>query len=289
MTDVIIRSQFVLDMDMAGVTPTPAFVYSGPGDAVPGALGWWGIRAYSNAIATAITNVINLRRDSDNATKDFTVLANGDLDVASISSWQVAAGAANLWVTALYDQSGSGTTLSQNTAANQLSFTLGGTAKTSYMVFPNNTYVFGGSYTVSLPYSLVGDVTTAGTSGANPILGFSNFGGTGDVIGYYNPFGSGIMQDSAGANIFAGGAGALVGVFTGTSAAFLNANGTVATGTVGVAVASWSMIFGGKIVGVGDGQNNHAHEGGVWASALTSGTSGTAQALVTNARNYWGY
>jgi hypothetical protein len=98
-------------------TPTAVIPYTGPGDVVSGASAWWGFRAYSQLKAG--TAAINLRRDSDNATSDFSTLANGNLDIASITTW---ASGANLFVTKLYDQTGNGFDVAQATAAHQPTF-----------------------------------------------------------------------------------------------------------------------------------------------------------------------
>lgn len=95
-------------------TPPASGPYAGPGDVVSSAVAWWGLRAYS--LATVGTAAIRLRRDSDNTESDFNTLTNGTLDVASVTTFK---GAANLFVTKLYDQSGGTTNLVQATAANQ--------------------------------------------------------------------------------------------------------------------------------------------------------------------------
>lgn len=101
-----------------GLTVVPT--YQGPGDLITGWFQWGGFRAFS--FATIGTAAIRLRRDSDQAESDFVTLApNGLLDTGSISSFK---GAANLFVTKVYDQSGNGNDLVQATAASQLNFTL---------------------------------------------------------------------------------------------------------------------------------------------------------------------
>ena len=57
--------------------------YVGPGDVVSGAVGWWGLRAYSASYAATPGKAINLRRALDNAACDFNVAANGDLGVSA--------------------------------------------------------------------------------------------------------------------------------------------------------------------------------------------------------------
>ena len=92
--------------------------YYGPGDIVPNAAGWWGLRAYSGYVIG--TNAVRLRRSSDNAEQDFATIAGGGLDLSAISTFK---GAANLFVVKLYDQIGTAH-LEQATAANQPPFLL---------------------------------------------------------------------------------------------------------------------------------------------------------------------
>ena len=55
--------------------------YVGPGDIVSGATAWYGLRAYSAAIAaTGTQKAINIRRASDNTTKDILIRKSGNLD-----------------------------------------------------------------------------------------------------------------------------------------------------------------------------------------------------------------
>lgn len=98
-----------------------AVSYTGPGDVVSGAIGWWGLRAYNAAVRG--NNVIELRRDSDNTAQTFVSLTDGSLDVASITTFK---GAANLFVRTLYDQTGHSLDFVQTTAGTQIAFTLAG-------------------------------------------------------------------------------------------------------------------------------------------------------------------
>ena len=75
--------------------------YTGPGDVVSGAAFWGGLRAYSTA--TIGDNAIRIRRSSDNTEADVITLADGSLDVASVSTF---IGGGNAFVHTIYDQSG---------------------------------------------------------------------------------------------------------------------------------------------------------------------------------------
>lgn len=62
--------------------------FTGPGDIVSGAGPWFGLRGYSAAVAaTGTQKAINVRRQSDNATSDILILTNGNLDVATATSF----------------------------------------------------------------------------------------------------------------------------------------------------------------------------------------------------------
>lgn len=75
-------------MLLAGVSRPSASAYTGPGDIVSGATAWYGLRAYSAAVAaTGTQKAVNVRRASDNATQDILILTNGNLDVASYNTF----------------------------------------------------------------------------------------------------------------------------------------------------------------------------------------------------------
>lgn len=130
---------------------TAAASFTGPGDVVSGAAAWWGLRAYSGA--TVGSNLVKLRRDSDDGTQDFASLASGALDVSSISSFK---GAANLFVHTLYDQSGNGRNATQTTNANQPAFTLSGLGSLPIITFTGASghKLTTASFSVSQPFSV---------------------------------------------------------------------------------------------------------------------------------------
>lgn len=83
------------------VLPIPQ--YQGPGDVVPGAVAWWGLRGYSQAAANAQKLAIRLQRASDNAQMDFSIKPNGALNTAAIQTFISGTTAT---VVTLYDQTG---------------------------------------------------------------------------------------------------------------------------------------------------------------------------------------
>lgn len=73
------------------------------------------------------SNIIRVRRSSDNTESDFGYLANGAVDVAAVAAF---CGAGDGFLTAIYDQSGLGRNLLQATTANQPIVVSSGVAQT---------------------------------------------------------------------------------------------------------------------------------------------------------------
>lgn len=122
------------------IADTPASQhYSGPGD-VTAFTAWWGLRAYSAAIAaTGTQNALDLRRASDNATCTAKIGTSGALDLTvgtpcngntqTVTAW---VGASTALVSKIYDQTagnacgGASCDLVQATSANQPTLLLTG-------------------------------------------------------------------------------------------------------------------------------------------------------------------
>jgi hypothetical protein len=110
--------------------------YVGPGDIVPGARAWWGLRAYSSATAGNVA--VDLRRASDSANcVGIKTLATGGLDVSSglycTGGIQTATGfcaSTTCSVLKLYDQTGNGNDLVQGIAAKMPVFAFTGNGLT---------------------------------------------------------------------------------------------------------------------------------------------------------------
>jgi hypothetical protein len=96
------------------MVPTPVSApaaYTGPGDIKPGALGWWGLRAYSAAQCTGSVAAIRIvKADDGTNAQDINILTDGSLDVATIAGLGY-----SVSVTTIYDQSGNGLDLTQAT------------------------------------------------------------------------------------------------------------------------------------------------------------------------------
>jgi hypothetical protein len=108
--------------------------YTGPGDIVSGATAWYGLRAYTAAIAAAGTQkLINIRNTATSETCDVIVATNGGFgNVANCSGSSsgdtvalfCAESAGSCAVTEVYDQTGNGWNVVQATAAKQPALSL---------------------------------------------------------------------------------------------------------------------------------------------------------------------
>ena len=88
--------------------------YVGPGDIVSGATAWYGLRAYSAAVAaTGTQKAINIRRASDNTTKDILIRKKRQSRSPTASTF---CASTTCYVTKWYDQSGDGHNMTQATA-----------------------------------------------------------------------------------------------------------------------------------------------------------------------------
>lgn len=128
--------------------------YAGPGDIVA-FTAWWGTRAYT--LATVGTNLIRLRRDSDNTEQDFASVAGGGLDLTAIAAFKSAGSPdlnVNLFVTKFYDQVGTQHFL-QATSSGQPSFELGGKGLLPTVRFSAHNLEIT-SFTQAQPFSLSG-------------------------------------------------------------------------------------------------------------------------------------
>lgn len=266
--------------------------FVGPGNIVTGAIGWWGLRAYSAArVGTA---AIRLRRDSDSAESDFNTLTNGNLDAASISTFK---GAANLFVTTLYDQTGNGNNVVQATAANQPSLILSGIGNFPVIRFSSGgeswlEYVAGITQAQPLTSSWVAKRTTFASEYC------SAFGSTTNQLqsGFDTSSGNIFMYDGVTLPIVAAAESsfhAVQAAFNGASSD-LNVDGTAHAQNLGANGLAGHFTFSGLDNGVinnplngtfGNSQSDSV-ELGIWPSAFTGAQSTSMSA---NQHAYWGF
>lgn len=271
-----------LSGSVVGYRSAAAAAYAGPGDVVSGSIGWWGLRAYS--LASVGTNAIRLRRDSDNAESDFVTVTGGGLDTTSITTFK---GAANLFVTKLYDQSGNGFDVAQTTAAAQPSFTLSGLGSLPITTFTqaSSQYLIASSNFSTTAQPLIASVVERGTVGNSQFFGnFDNANVTIIDDTFANTqitiYAGSIVSGSPVANGYL----ALQVLFNGASSSIMANGSTVSPGNPGAG----SMAAGRPVVGTasfGGFMGGNFLEGGWWAGDQ----SASFTALTNQQRSYWGF
>lgn len=164
-------------------SPT-AVAYYGPGDMNPGALAWWGLRAYNAAYAAANGKIVNVTLTTNSHTCDILAAANGGLgNTANCSSspdnGQAAATfcGSNCTIATAYDQSGANKcsaaacNLTQATAADQPALTFNCVGTIPCMTFNGSAQVLSNAtgITQAQPYTYVHGALYNGSScgGAN--------------------------------------------------------------------------------------------------------------------------
>lgn len=113
----------------------PGVAYTGPGDIVSGAYGWWGLRGYTAAYSTGSNPALDLVDQANANPITINILANGRLDVASISAWVTANSVSTIKVKRMYDQTGNARHMNQATLANMPTLNLTGFGSLPAVVF----------------------------------------------------------------------------------------------------------------------------------------------------------
>lgn len=265
--------------------------YVGPGDVVSGAWFWGGLRAYNAAYATSLGNAVDLEDQSFGNPITIKVLANGKLDVASISAWVTAHSVTTINITQLYDQSGNGRNLTQ-AGTRCPTLVLGGLGSLPVINFnPSSiTQLFvGPSVTLSQPFTMTGVAQTSisssdayiiGNNARNVFLEFS-YHATQLLLLYAGtelPTANSTTDTNWHANF---------GVLNGASST-VQFDTTAAPGAAGAGgfAAETFGVGGSPAFGGGQGLTGNMTEAGIWSSALTS-TNLTN--LNSNQHTYWGF
>ena len=277
--------------------------YVGPGDIVSGAGSWYGLRAYTAAIAIAGTQAaVNIRRGGDNVTADVLIATNGGLGLTANQSGGApgdngltpaafsthGGGNGTLFVTKLYDQSGNGRDVSQATAANQPNFVLNalGSFPAVQSTLSPLLYLTGsGSGTRAQPYTSSGVIKKASSG--------SGFAALGDLqteaIAVGEDLSNVIMRLDGSTTITVAQSNntwyAVQGLANGASSE-LYINGSAHTGLAGSA-SNWP---GTNVAVCNDsfssGWDGSLMEVGIWFQGDQSANFST---LNNNQRNYWGF
>lgn len=268
----------------ANVTVTPFLPYTGPGDIVSGAKGWWGLRCY-NAAKAGASQAINIRRASDNATTDIGLTSGCDLDVATATTF---CAATSCFVTKAYDQTGNGNDKSQATQSQQPQLLLSGCTSGSLpcmkFVGASSQQLTGITTAISQLLTMNGVAIRTGT-----------FTAEGEIIGAYNSGGINFGFNASANTLFSYGGSALTlagtdsvwhtltTVFNGGSST-INSDGTSASGAIGANGTNSDLRIGAY--SGGNPLTGNIAEAGVWPGAL----SATQIAQMNSYQHaYWGF
>jgi hypothetical protein len=263
-------------------TKKTAAAFIGPGDVVSGATSWWGLRGYNAAYAAPGNNpCVDLVDQAGSNPITVNILANGSLDVASISTWVAAHSVTTIIIVKLYDQVGT-TPLTQAfaTAPTLVLNALGslpGMAFNGAQVVTNVSGItMSSTPTISMVGHRIGTALGAytGTGGAAPI--FSNAAGTGfmQLGGSAQSF---TMSDSPATTH------ALQAVFNGASSfAYLDgvSNALATPGSTAIIITEIGKGSSFFLVG-------RIFELGVWISTVFSGAQQSN--MNSNQHTYWGF
>ena len=319
MTRILARLSFLLGvMLLLGgqifVPTVPFFLttsctsYTGPGDVVSGAAGWWGLRAYSCALAhsgASTTPVIDVRGSTTGTSCTIYLLGDGTggIDLTTAGSGgtgnQCLLGATtfcsstntNCTVSKIYDQSGNGITLSQSTTANQPTLTISCVSSLPCMTFNGTStgLLTSGNVTIANPSTLIGvgertGHTTSyqlifGWNTQNPGIGWPN---SANKVLYAPCSGNCNITPAGNDNVWY----AMVGSSTTTPS---NSNIIYYNGSSGSNSSAPTGATG--VIAIGSGRSDYV-DGPVTEASFYSGTafsSTQASNMISNIRTYWGF
>jgi hypothetical protein len=265
-----------------GTSVSAATVYAGPGDVVSGAKAWYGLRAYTLAIANAGTQkLFDAIRTSDSQTCSFLVASNGGVGNSTSCSGAFGTGSLSTFcnattcsVSKLYDQSGNGFDVTQATVAKQPTIVLNCLGSLPCMQFARASLQALYNATISTtiqPYtfSFVSLYTDEGNANLH------------DVIANYNGTAAAMDFTQGGTNNFSIYAGNAIS-FTVTDSAWnnyqidfnstssvVNINGTETSSINPGNFTADANIAIGDFPNVGRQFNGKVVEAGFWASNFT--------------------
>lgn len=180
--------------------------FTGAGDVVSGAAGWWGLQAYNGAYATGSNPAIDIVKASDgSALQTINILSTGYLDVATINALGYA-----VKVKKLYDQTGNGVHMSQATLANMPTLTLSALGSLPGITFDNSSQQFlaaSGNTGTSLPLWI--SSVSKQTGGFGALASVLKHSTAGQNIGYdassnfYEFSGNLVTATAAGGTVYA--------------------------------------------------------------------------------------
>lgn len=273
--------------------------YTGPGDIVAGAKGWWGFQAYNGAeVTTGTQKMVNVRRTSDSATCDFKVSATGTLGVSVTSSGCTTVGvslatfcnATSCFAVTLYDQTGSGNDATQATTADQAAITVSCQNSQPCLVATANTtnYPLASFAWGNQPTS--GVVVGERTSGSSYPFAWSVNGGT---YGWYYPdvFTNNHVSIYCGSLDTAQVAASnsvwhSISLVANTTSSAVNVDGTDTTG-LNCGSGNPGTNAGSVLSATGTTQGMGGQFGAIGAWPSVAFTSGNRTSLHTNLATFW--
>lgn len=256
--------------------------YVGPGDVVASATAWWGLRAYSSA--TIGSNVVRLRRSSDNTTQDFVSLADGSLDVASIATFK---GAGQVFVNRLYDGTGGGFTMTAASSATEPELVLNdlGTRPAIIGVPANSTEMTNSIDTITTPQPYSMSCVVKNTNNGSQQAPISLPGTIGILI---NNGGANLVLQWANGGFraaYADGSPQTVNTVYNGASSNIFVNGVRTTGTSGADSPLTNAVYLLSFSGTGF-FNGSFYEAGFWPLGFSNLQE---QTLDANQRAYWGF
>jgi hypothetical protein len=257
--------------------------FVGVGDVQSGASAWYGLRAYNASYATGSNPAIDILDQAGANALTVNILANGDLDVASIASWVTAHSVTTIKVSKVYDQIGTNHCIEPSSTLTKMpTLILSGLGSKPELNFDGSVpQALGAATSLVLSTFSISSVAkrTSGTS-IGAIFGSANATGiffdgantaalfNGSVI----DFGSGSVTDGTFWTVQAFfGSGTSKGQYDATSTT-LGDPGTQGFTFPNVNNSSFSSTMRWK-------------EGGVWSGDK----SATFNSVNSNAKAYWGY
>lgn len=261
--------------------------YTGPGDVVGGALAWYGLRAYNGVYASPGTNpAVDLVDQAGANPITIAILSNGNLDVASISTWVTAHSVTTIKVTKIYDQSGNAKHALQATLANMPALLLNqigslpalrytGGASSGQTLVTSGTVTQAQPFTISTAYQR----TSANSGNFNPVL--CAFSGATGILGNFNMFAGSSVGPTQTDNAFHAGQGMFNGA---SSSAYVDG---VLTSSLNPGAGGYSantISLGGDNAG-NRFLNGFILEAGLWGSDISANNA----AMNSNQHAYWGF
>jgi len=269
------------------VAPLPfyASTYTGPGNVVSGAAGWWGLRAYNAAYCTGSNDAATIRRASDNTTKTIVILSNCTFDVNTASTF---CSGTTCYVTTLYDQSGNGNNMSQSTNADQPQLVFNCISSLPCMEFAATPYLTATKNVSALPVTMATVMERYGDfSSALNYFAFSGNGTSNNAV--YGATSANTVEFYAGSNMTAtmsdSAQHSLIVVAPSSGNSTIYVDDTATSGNAGNTFESGTYSSMGAGPTGGQPSEIYVSEFGIWASAFTSTQAGN---MCHNQYEYWG-